>query len=620
MNYFDFDTEISVFSSLSGKKEASTITVNAALESIKGCDFQEEVNKITDEDDSAKRDLIPAVAFHGVFEGQRLKKNFVEATGLVIVDIDNVEKGQLEAHKSTIMSSLDSCVACFISPSKNGLKCLYLVDREMVNADTYRKIGRSVAKKFEKYGDIDVLSVTDCLILSCDENIAINYEAIPDLYVKVEEVKKEVKNATLGKKEGKYELYDDAEDFFFEVLHSEVLNRADNNYHFIQMAVFELAKFGFKSPDFDLSFIVDEAECNFKVSKENGKRLEESIQKAYDIEQVRYPYNYGIIKEGELGSDSGGDFDYSDYEEEASEEEEVEYTVVSYDDLYEQVLSVMREGDRVGAEVSFGNLADIFRFKKGLTVITGSPTSGKTEMTDAILVDLARLHGWDHGIAGFEQSVPEHINKLIRKCVGFDVTSPNADKSEHRNAFDFIASKFRFLDTNVTGGNLKRILKDFDAMVEKHGTKSFVIDPFNHLTITSKSSDHTLVNEILRMLVQFCNKHEASLILIAHPTKLRKNEKTGKYDIPTFYDVKGSSAFYEMAHHGLVVHRDDDNVTPVLVKVLKVKQNNLGVRDGEAYFRYIKGSGRYVPMTKSGVDIGGDYNEKNWHLNLQYLN
>ena len=80
--------------------------------------------------------------------------------------------------------------------------------------------------------------------------------------------------------------------------------------------------------------------------------------------------------------------------------------------------------------------------------------------------------------------------------------------------------------------------------------------------------------------------------------------------IPDFYSVKGSSAFFEMSYHGFVVYRNPDG--SVLVKVLKVKQNNLGTTGAEVFFTYDLLSGRYIPIDEEGNELSGDHRDRDW--------
>ena len=129
------------------------------------------------------------------------------------------------------------------------------------------------------------------------------------------------------------------------------------------------------------------------------------------------------------------------------------------------------------------------------------------------------------------------------------------------------------------------------------------------LSIKGKFNGHEKIEEILRRLTQFSHQMKMMVILVAHPFKMRKDEKTGNYEVPDFYSVKGSSAFFEMSYHGLVVYRSPGQV---LVRVLKLKQNNLGRAGAEVYFDYEKAPGRYVPKDEEGNELSGDHRSKDW--------
>ena len=73
---------------------------------------------------------------------------------------------------------------------------------------------------------------------------------------------------------------------------------------------------------------------------------------------------------------------------------------------------------------------------------------------------------------------------------------------------------------------------------------------------------------------QFCRKNDILFILMAHPRKMSK-DKDGRLEVPTMYDINGSSHFYNMADYGITVHRRYEEET-VEVYVQKVKFKHLG--------------------------------------------
>ena len=293
--------------------------------------------------------------------------------------------------------------------------------------------------------------------------------------------------------------------------------------------------------------------------------------------------------------------------------------MINYSSFYDSIVEVIKEGDRVGNEVSLKNFADVFRFKgTGILTTTGIPGHGKTEFVDAMLIDLARMYDESSLIIGFEQTPEEHLIKLARKMIGSNITCETwwHEKNEviFKDNYRFITDKIKHIDIKEVGGKVESILMKSASWVQAERSKGnnpryVVIDPFNMLSVQGKVSGHEKAEEILRQLTHFSHQMGVMVILVAHPFKMKKDEKTGEYDIPDFYSVKGSSAFFEMSYHGITIYRINGMV---LVRILKVKQNNLGDAGSDVWFMYDKPSGRYIPCDEEGIELDGDHREKDW--------
>lgn len=590
-------------------------TVGEVLQVFKTGVWKDDIEKVRAGDKFIKTNKLPTIAFHGIFDGWRKKDLFIEASGLIILDIDDIED-DIEEIKEEIMDGSDNVLAAMVSPSGNGVKVLYYVMPEIVTADNYAAIGKKLVNQFTLYGKVDYLSVTDTLIATYDPKILINEDATPD-FVHIKEVeKKHVELPVLDKSKT---LWDDVEDFFDTVLHYEILSRTNNNYHYIQVSLLELAKFGFYHPDEDLGFVVDYAENEFGVnSSKNKERFRDISQIAKDYAQTAWAYN--TTQYQDIEDDSFVDYsEFKPKEVEKDDSKEVEEdNFVDYSQLFSKVLATTKEGNRVGYEIALKDFANIMRFKgSGIFTWTGIPSHGKSEFIDAIIIDLARLYGHQTLIAGFEQSPEEHIVKLARKMEGKDVrckTWMSENDGRLEKLYNFVTSKIIHLDTNKTGGNINAILESFAQKVshlrENGGDpKYIVLDPFNMLSISGKFSGHEKIEEILRRITHFSHQMNVMVFLVAHPFKMKKDEKTGIYEVPDFYSVKGSSAFFEMSYHGAVVYRTDSKV---MVKILKVKQNNLGTANECCYFLYDRGSGRYITCDEQGNMQSGTHRETDW--------
>ena len=608
------DTKISIFESAKKIYSNKTITIRDALEDIKNGKYKKEVEQIRKGDKELKEQL-PMIAFHGLFNGVRKKDSLISFSGLIIIDIDDITD-KADDIKEDIMDDT-SVFAAMVSPSGNGIKVLYYIDKDIITVSNYRQIEKKLASTFSLYGKVDFLSITDCLIATYDKDIYINEEAEPSvIYLPpVEEKQNELEELDEDK-----ELFDDAEEFYDIVLFNQISEKTTSNFHFIQVSMLELAKFGFTHPKYDLSFVVDRAEQCFHKSSKNNQRFNEAAVMAEKNPQIKYPYK--LTNEEE---DYSVDEAYKEVMEE-NEEELTEDGFINYEgnSFLESVIATAQEGDRVGDEISLTNFNDIFRFKgSGILTVTGIPGHGKTEFVDQCIVDLARLHDHYTIICGFEQSPQEHVIKLMRKMIGLNITQAdyikdNSNKKEFKDNFDFITSHIKHIDTTHIGGDINNILeisiKKISEM-RKNGknVRYMVLDPFNMLSLKGNFNGHEKIEEILRKITIFSHRMNVLVILVAHPFKMKKDEKTGQYEVPDFYSVKGSSAFFEMSYHGLVVYRTGyQDGAVVKIQVLKVKQNNLGKTGEVALMRYHKPSGRYIPVDEEDNLLKGDYNEKNW--------
>jgi hypothetical protein len=614
------EKKVSFFKTTKHTEVLGNFPISQALEYIKGGKFREKIDKVRAGQKLVKTQL-PTVAMHGIFSNERKKDQFIEASGIIILDIDDVEIDKIEEIKKEIMEDSDSVLAAMVSPSGNGIKVLYYISPELVTADSYRQIGKQLVQNFMMYGNVDYLSVTDCLIMTYDPNILINENAEPAfIHVQV----KDVISKELEPRDPNRELWEDAEEFFETVLANNIEEKVNNNFHYIQVAILDLKKFGFEHPKEDLSFVIDFAESCFKKSADNKQRFLEVVELAKSYPQTQWAYKAKreeqVVEEEYV--DYSEMYDVDSVSEDTMEEIE-ESGLVNYEVLYDKVVEVIKEGDRVGFETSHKAFSDIFRFKgSGILTVTGIPGHGKTEFVDSCILDLARLHGHESIICGFEQTPEEHIIKLSRKLIGVDVTCKtwfnDSNMPKLTQAYNFITSKIKHINSDKVGGNIIEILdiaakQIAESRANGGDPKYLVIDPFNMLSIKGKFSGHEKIEEILRRITSFSHQMKVLVVLVAHPFKMRKDEKTGLYEVPDFYSVKGSSAFFEMSYHGLVVYRSPGQV---MVRVLKVKQNNLGRAGAEAYFDYERAPGRYIPKDEEGNELGGDHRSKDWLDNV----
>lgn len=273
--------------------------------------------------------------------------------------------------------------------------------------------------------------------------------------------------------------------------------------------------------------------------------------------------------------------------------------IEQYEDVKNDLHEFYLKGSTPGFQIGLNNFDSIFStYSKQYIVVTGIPTSGKSDFVDQMCIGYSLKHNWKIGYASPENKPTYlHVDKIARKISGFKPNTKDELTSGNWIAVEnYIQNNFYFMDFEDSY-DLKKVLSKGAELVKRKGIKCLVIDPYNKIRL--KESLNKGVNEYtsdyLNEVDDFCRKYDVIVILIAHPVKMRKVGSEKEIPEPTFYDIKGGGEFYDMSYHGILVHRNFANQT-TKVKVLKVKFQNLGINQAECYFKWNINSGRYTPI------------------------
>ena len=265
----------------------------------------------------------------------------------------------------------------------------------------------------------------------------------------------------------------------------------------------------------------------------------------------------------------------------------------SLDALFE---NGMQRGVTIGHEC-FDRLCS-FETKR-LCIVTGIPGSGKSEFIDEIAERLNMRYGWRFAYFSPENApLAYHASKLIEKFTGKKFGKMTLTYGEYKQVKEHLEQDFFFISPK-DDFKIDTILERARFLVRRRGIKSLVIDPYNRIENDMQGRSETLyISQVLDKLTNFAQRNDILIILMAHPTKLPKNQD-GAIQVPTLYDISGSANFFNKADFGLVVHRNraENNVE---VHVQKVKFRHLG-EVGMALFKYNINNGRYTPFT-NGVE------------------
>ena len=273
--------------------------------------------------------------------------------------------------------------------------------------------------------------------------------------------------------------------------------------------------------------------------------------------------------------------------------------IFTADDVREELEMLFEKGLQKGAVLGMGELDDLLSVEVGrLLVVTGIPGDGKSEFLDEVAVHLSLNYDWRCAWFSPENfPVTLHHPKLIEKLIGKRFLKGIMKPMEFDAAVGYLSRNF-FDILPEEGYRVDTILEKAEALVRRKGIRVFILDPYNCLEhqIPTGQSETQYISEFLEKLRSFARRKQVLVILAAHPVKMKKDPISGKYPVPTMYDISGSAAFFNKADFGLAIERDrSQGVTRVHVQ--KVKFRHLG-QPGVAAFQYNTHCGRFVPIVE----------------------
>ena len=286
-------------------------------------------------------------------------------------------------------------------------------------------------------------------------------------------------------------------------------------------------------------------------------------------------------------------------------------------DVREELEVLFEKGLQKGAVLGMGELDDLLSVEVGrLLVVTGIPGDGKSEFLDEIAVRFSLNYDWRCAWFSPENfPVTLHHPKLIEKLTGKRFMKGIMKPMEFDSAVGYLSHNF-FDILPEEGYQVDTILEKAETLVRRKGIRVFILDPYNCLEhqIPSGQSETQYINEFLEKLRSFARRKQVLVILAAHPTKMKKDPISGKYPVPTMYDISGSAAFFNKADFGLAIERDRaQGVTRVHVQ--KVKFRHLG-QPGVASFQFNTHCGRFVSIVEGKTpdlpDKDPDWDNSNW--------
>lgn len=250
-----------------------------------------------------------------------------------------------------------------------------------------------------------------------------------------------------------------------------------------------------------------------------------------------------------------------------------------------------------GLSTGFLDLDEYIKLAKSyLTIVTGFPGSGKSEIVDAILVNMSLMYGWKTLFFSPENHpVEQHMSKLAEKFIGKQ--SIHFTKEERNNAISFLDSYCTWIYPEHP--TLDIIIKSAIEHKTKYGLDVLVIDPWNALDHERGGRMmHEDLGFRLSQLLKVGRDHDILVIVVAHP-KVPQKDKNGCFPMPNLYDISDGAMWRNKADYGIVVHRPDMSKNELLVSIQKIKQKWMG-KVGASNLQYDWRSGRFKCTSANG--------------------
>ena len=260
---------------------------------------------------------------------------------------------------------------------------------------------------------------------------------------------------------------------------------------------------------------------------------------------------------------------------------------------FDKINDLYAKGSGKGFSTGYPSVDNIYTVAPGqLTVVTGYPSSGKSNFVDQLMVNLARGEDWKFAICSFENQPEVHITRLMELYThqSFFEGRSRMSKGVVDDAFKWVNEHFLFIDTNgEEPSTLDSILTRARAAVKRMGVRGLVIDPYNYIEMPNADKSETnAISDLLTKVKKFCMTNDVHTWFVAHPSKI--NRAGVEQPRPDGMSISGSMAWWAKTDCGITIHRKD-NFTELAV--WKCRYRWVGTQ-GETTLIFNKTAGTYT--------------------------
>jgi len=287
--------------------------------------------------------------------------------------------------------------------------------------------------------------------------------------------------------------------------------------------------------------------------------------------------------------------------------------ILNIHDAMDRLRIWKKEGLPPGTSTGWPGFDPFFKFPPfgNLNVVTGVPSSGKSEWVETLALQMAISCRWNILSYAPENYPAEYnIQKLLEKYAGQPVFDKyngyrNVTDEEINKFEEFLITHYTFIDCHINNANIEQII---NAIFNQcHKMQMVIIDPWNKLeTVRDRHESETdFIGRTLTRIQMFARQQNISFWIVAHPAKPSPGGS-----VKSLYDISGSQHWNNMVDNGFILSRSWKDKTGTDCKskcrIAKIKDRRYG-KFGEVDFRFNPANGRFSCL--NGPDQGEDIPE-----------
>lgn len=259
---------------------------------------------------------------------------------------------------------------------------------------------------------------------------------------------------------------------------------------------------------------------------------------------------------------------------------------------FDRLNDLWEKGTGKGVSTGYSNVDEIYTIAPGqLSIVTGYPSSGKSNFVDQLMINLAKRDDWKFAVCSFENQPEIHTTRFAELYTGkrFFEGSNRMNEQERDEALEWINDHFMFLDSeSVEPSTIDSVLERAQIAVARLGIRGLVIDPYNYIINEKDTSETEFISTMLTRIHAFAKAYGVHVWFVAHPAKMSRSGSD--LPRPDGMSISGSMAWWAKADCGVTVHRGEG--LEVQIAVWKCRYRWVGTQ-GETKLMYNKVAGNY---------------------------